>query len=34
MFELMTEGHKPFEELSAGFEIDRFIAEVRQKSFN
>ena len=31
MFELMTEGHKPFEELGTGFEIDKFIAEVRSR---
>ena len=31
MFELITEGHKPFEELNAGFEIDKFIAEVSDK---
>lgn len=24
----MTNGHKPFEELAAGFEIDKFIMEV------
>lgn len=28
LFELMTNGHKPFEELSTGFEIDKFILEV------
>lgn len=28
LFELMTNGHKPFEELSAGYEIDKFILEV------
>ena len=25
---MMTNGHKPFEELSAGYEIDKFIVEV------
>jgi serine/threonine protein kinase len=29
LFELMTNGHKPFEELSSGLEIDKFILEVR-----
>ncbi len=29
LFVMMTNGHKPFEELSAGFEIDKFIVEVR-----
>lgn len=28
LFELMTNGHKPFEELSTGFEIDKFVVEV------
>lgn len=29
LFELMTNGHKPFEELSTGFEIDKFVLEVQ-----
>ena len=28
LFVMMTNGHKPFEELAAGFEIDKFIMEV------
>ena len=28
LFELVTNGHKPFEELSSGYEIDKFILEV------
>ena len=28
LFELMTNGHKPFEELSNGYEIDKFVAQV------
>ena len=28
LFVMMTNGHKPFEELNAGFEIDKFIVEV------
>ena len=28
LFVMMTDGHKPFDELSAGYEIDKFIAQV------
>ena len=28
LYVMMTNGHKPFEELSAGYEIDRAIEEV------
>ena len=30
LFVMMTNGHKPFEELAAGFEIDKFIMEVSE----
>ena len=29
LFVLMTNGHRPFEELGAGYEVDKAIAEVR-----
>ena len=31
LFVMMTNGHKPFEELAAGFEIDKFIMEVMHR---
>jgi serine/threonine protein kinase len=32
LFVMMTNGHRPFEELAAGFEIDKFIMEVIYRS--
>ena len=33
LFVMMTNGHKPFDELSAGYEIDKFIVEVRLQTY-